>query len=173
MSVHKIVVLGDFGVGKTSLIRRYVLDSFSDDYRATLGVHLYKHTDRIPIEGTEIEVRLVLWDVEGAALPGDQMMRYVMGASGAVIVGDLSRDAMAEPMRRAADMVEARLPGRPIGFALNKQDIARTPDESTLAAFRDRYGATVVCTSAKTGDAVPGMFRDLALRIEDRPGVGP
>jgi len=165
MSAHKVIVLGDFGVGKTSLIRRYVLDEFSDQYRATLGVHLYKHTDVIPIAGTDQHIRLVLWDIEGAPLPGEQMMRYSLGASGAVVVGDLSREDMAEPMRRAADMIEARLPGRPIGFALNKQDIAPAPDEATLASFRDRYGAIVTCTSAKTGDAVPGLFRELTTRI--------
>lgn len=165
MTAHKVIVLGDFGVGKTSLIRRYVLDEFSDQYRATLGVHLYKHTDVIPVAGTDQEIRLVLWDIEGAPLPGEQMMRYSLGASGAIIVGDLSREDMAEPMRRAADMVEARLPGRPIGLALNKRDIAPAPDDATAAALRDRYGALIACTSAKTGDAVPALFRDLTLRI--------
>lgn len=165
MKAHKVIILGDFGVGKTSLIRRYVLDEFSDQYRATLGVHLYKHEDVIPIAGTEQSVKLVVWDIEGAPLPGEQTMRYALGASGAIVVGDLSRPDMSEPMRRAADMVEARLPGRPIGFALNKRDIAAAPDDATLAALKDRYGALIACTSAKTGDAVPALFRDLAARI--------
>ena len=165
MKAHKVIVLGDFGVGKTSLIRRYVLDQFSDQYRATLGVHLYKHSDTIPIAGTDQEVKLVLWDIEGAPLPGEQMMRYSFGASGAIIVGDLTRPDMDEPMRRAADMVEARLPGRPIGFALNKLDIAQAPSDAMVAAFKDRYGALIACTSAKTGDAVPSLFRELTERI--------
>jgi len=165
MKAHKVIVVGDFGVGKTSLIRRYVLDVFTDQYRATLGVHLYKHTDTIPIAGTEQQIKLVLWDIEGAPLPGEQMMRYSLGASGAIVVGDLTRPDMTEPMQRAADMIEARLPGRPIGFALNKHDIAPTPDPSIIAALRDRYGALIACTSAKTGDAVPILFRDLTARI--------
>jgi len=165
MKAHKVIVLGDFGVGKTSLIRRYVLDQFSDQYRATLGVHLYKHTDTIPIDGTDQEVRLVLWDIEGAPLPGEQMMRYSLGASGAIVVGDLTRPDMAEPMRRAADMVEARLPGRPVGFALNKRDVAPAPDDAAVSALKDRYGALIACTSAKTGDAVPALFRELTERI--------
>lgn len=165
MKAHKIIILGDFGVGKTSLIRRYVLDEFSDQYRATLGVHLYKHEDVLEVAGSELHVKLVVWDIEGAPLPGEQTMRYALGASGAIVVGDLSRADMADPMRRAADMVEARLPGRPIGFALNKRDISAAPDEATIAAFRDRYGALVECTSAKTGDAVKKLFRDLSVRI--------
>jgi len=165
MKAHKIIVLGDFGVGKTSLIRRYVLDQFSDQYRATLGVHLYKHTDRILIEGMDREVRLVLWDIEGAPLPGEQMMRYALGASGAIVVGDMTRDDMTDPMRAAADMVEARLPGRPIAIALNKSDIAPPPDDDLIATLQDRYGASVALTSAKTGDAVPRLFRELGVRI--------
>ena len=68
-------------------------------------------------------------------------------------------------MRSAADMVEARLPGRPIGFALNKCDIAPTPDDATMAALKDRYGASIACTSAKTGDAVPALFREVTERL--------
>ena len=170
MKAHKVIVIGDFGVGKTSLIRRYVLDVFSDQYRATLGVHLYKHSDVVPIDGTEQQIKLVLWDIEGAPLPGEQMMRYSLGASGAIVVGDLTRQDMVEPMRRAADMIEARLPGRPIGFAFNKHDIAPAPDDSDIAALKDRYGALITCTSAKTGDAVPNLFRDLTARIVSGKG---
>ena len=93
------------------------------------------------------------------------MMRYSLGASGTIVVGDLTRPDMLEPMRRAADMVEARLPGRPIGFALNKRDISLPPDEAMMAALKDRYGASIACTSAKTGDAVPALFRELTERI--------
>lgn len=168
MKTHKVIVLGDFGVGKTSLIRRYVLDEFADQYRATLGVHLYKHTDVLPIKGSEQTVKLVLWDIEGEPMPGDQTMRYVLGASGAVVVGDLSRTDTFDPMRRAAEMVEARLPGRPLGFALNKVDIAERPDEATLSALHDRYGATITCTSAKAGVAVPTLFRTLIGQIVER-----
>ena len=165
MKAHKLIVIGDFGVGKSSLIRRYVLDEFSDQYRATLGVHLYKHSDTISVDGADQEVKLVLWDIEGEPMPGEQMMRYVLGASGANVVGDLSRPDMLEPMRRAADMVEARLPGRPIAFAFNKRDIAPPPDDATMAELKDRYGALITCTSALTGDAVPTLFRDLTMRV--------
>lgn len=165
MMAYKVIVLGDFGVGKTSLIRRYVLDEFSDQYRATLGVHLYKHSDTLAVDGAQTEIRLVLWDIEGAPLPGEQTMRYALGASGAIVVGDLTRPDMLEPVRRAADMVEARLPGRPIAFALNKQDIAAEPEPAALTGLRERYGAPVFITSAKTGGAVPSLFRDLGERI--------
>lgn len=165
MKAHKLVVLGDFGVGKTSLIRRYVLNEFSGDYRATLGVHLHKHSDTVTVGGAERAVDLVLWDIEGAPLPGEQTMRYITGSAGAIVVGDMTRTDMDEPMRRAADLFESRLPGRPIGFAFNKSDIAEKPEAAVFDSLRDRYGAAITCTSAKTGEAVGQLFRDIAALI--------
>jgi len=58
----KIVVLGHFGVGKTSLIRRFVEDSFSSDYKVSIGVHITKKVVEISVEK---QVSLILWDLEG------------------------------------------------------------------------------------------------------------
>ena len=163
MKTYKIVVLGDFGVGKTSLIRRYVLDEFSDEYRATLGVHLYKHADTLVEEG--VEISLVVWDIEGAPLPSGQTQRYVVGASGAVIVGDMTRDDPFSAMWSAADMFEEALPGRPLCLALNKSDIAETDSPETVARMKRRYDCSAFETSALTGDCVTPMFHALARSI--------
>ena len=164
MKTYKIVVLGDFGVGKTSLIRRYVLDEFSEAYRATIGVHLYKHEDTLE-DGDGTAVSLVVWDIEGAPLPDGQTRRYVVGAAGAVIVGDLTRDDPFSPMWEAADMFEEALPGRPVVFALNKSDLAAVAHPETVKRMQRRYDAPVIETSARTGDAVNAMFRSLARSV--------
>ncbi len=163
MKTYKIVVLGDFGVGKTSLIRRYVLDEFSDEYRATLGVHLYKHADTLA--GEDIEISLVVWDIEGAPLPSGQTKRYIVGASGAVIVGDMTRDDPFSAMWSAADMFEEALPGRPLCLALNKSDVAVIESPETVTRMKRRYDCNAFETSALTGDCVTPMFHDLARSI--------
>jgi small GTP-binding protein len=163
MKTYKIVVLGDFGVGKTSLIRRYVLDEFSDEYRATLGVHLYKHVDTLT-DGN-IDISLVVWDIEGAPLPSGQTQRYIAGASGAVIVGDMTRDDPYSAMWAGADMFEETLPGRPLCLALNKCDIAEIVSEETVNRMKRRYDCNAFRTSALTGDCVTPMFHDLARSI--------
>ena len=163
MKTYKIVVLGDFGVGKTSLIRRYVLDEFSEAYRATIGVHIYKHEDTL--DGDDVAVSLVVWDIEGAPLPGDQTRRYIVGASGAVVVGDMTRDDPFSAMWQAADMFEEVLPGRPLCLALNKSDIADVKSPETVKRMARRYDCSVFETSALTGDAVNTMFRALARSI--------
>lgn len=165
MKTYKIVVLGDFGVGKTSLIRRYVLDEFSEAYRATIGVHLYKHADTLTDAQSPVPVSLVVWDIEGAPLPSDQTRRYIVGASGAVVVGDLTRADPFSAMWEAADMFEDVLPGRPICFALNKADMATVGHPETVKRMVRRYDCKVFETSALTGDSVSPMFHALARSI--------
>lgn len=165
MTTHKIVVLGDFGVGKTSLIRRYVLDEFSDVYRATLGVHIYKHSDEIETEGGRVAVKLVLWDVEGVPSPVDQTGRYIAGASGAIIVGDITRPETFETMAEMAYLFETSRPARPIVFALNKVDLSPSGGMDAAKGLAEEFDAQVVRTSAKTGEEVIGMFNLLASAI--------
>lgn len=165
MKTYKIVVLGDFAVGKTSLIRRYVLDEFSDEYRATLGVHLYKHSDVLDDQVPHTDIQLVVWDIEGAPMPNGQTQRYVTGAAGAVVVGDLTRDDPYSSMISAADLFEEQLPGRPLCLALNKCDIAEIRNPDVLNRMKRRYDCSVFETSARTGDCVSPMFRALARSI--------
>ena len=164
MRARKLIVLGDFGVGKTSLIRRYVHDSFDADYHATLGVQLHKHVDTVPTGASPVELSMVLWDIEGTPLPGEQTLRYMAGASGALVVGDLARPDRLAPMRRMADMFEGARPGRPLAFALNKADLVPEGDEEGAGALRRRYGAPVLTTSALTGARVLELFRSLGAR---------
>ena len=165
MKTYKIVVLGDFGVGKTSLIRRYVLDEFSDEYRATLGVHLYKHSDALSVDGLPVDIQLVVWDIEGAPMPNGQTQRYVVGASGAIIVGDLTRTDPYSAMIKSADLFEEQLPGRPLCLALNKCDLATITNSDMVDRMKRRYDCDMFETSARTGDCVTPMFQALAREI--------
>ena len=60
-SSKKIVLVGHFGVGKSSLIRRFVKNTFSDDYLVTIGVHIVKKIVQLENE----EITLIIWDIEG------------------------------------------------------------------------------------------------------------
>lgn len=166
MTTRKIVILGGFGVGKTSLIRRYVLDEFSDVYRATLGVHLYKHSATLDVDGAEVAANLVLWDIEGVPEPVDQTKRYIAGASGAIIVGDITRPATAETMAEMAFMFERHCPARPIAFAINKTDLAAAEGaEAAFASVVEEFDAPALRTSARTGSEVMGLFNTVSRLI--------
>ena len=81
----KICMLGDFGVGKTSLVRRYVHDEFSPEYQTTLGVNIYKYTDHVPTAAGDVEFRHMLWDIEGGLQRESLLDSYIAGAAGAIV----------------------------------------------------------------------------------------
>ena len=164
----KICVLGDFAVGKTSLTRRFVLDSFSPDYQATLGVSLYKSTTNLQ-NGETID--LVLWDVEGGQYRADALDRYIPGASGAFLVADATRASTVEAMAYFADRFQALSPGKPMVFAINKIDLEFEQSVLFLGQniVRD-FDAPLIQTSAAEGTSVPQAFGKLAEEIYVRHG---
>ena len=162
----KICMLGDFGVGKTSLVRRYVHDEFSPDYQTTLGVNIYKYTDQVRKDGTEVEFRHILWDIEGGLQRESLLDSYIGGAAGAIVVGDITRDDRLETMRENAQRFRLARPGRPVVFALNKIDLVEGPAHVDGAEdLAKDFRGGVEYTSAQTGEAVGRLFRTLAEQI--------
>ena len=161
----KICVLGDFSVGKTSLVRRYVLDEFSADYRATVGVKIYQHRSSIRIGDRDVEVSQSIWDIEGSKFGEQLVASYIAGSSGALIVGDLTRDDVLPSVASHAETFLQHLPGRPVVFALNKADLAppaTRPDGEELVR---QFGGAVIQTSALTGEEVGAAFSAMLRRI--------
>ena len=89
---RKICLIGDGGVGKTSLIRKYVLDQFDDSYLETLGTKASKKRIKYKInEDYIIDLNLVIWDIMGQReFRNIQVMAY-KGANAALIVCDVTR----------------------------------------------------------------------------------
>ncbi len=89
----KILLIGDPAVGKTSLVRRFVLDIFDDSYLSTLGTKVTNKTMilSLPEINQKIELKLMIWDVMGQKEYAMIQESAYMGANGAILVGDLSR----------------------------------------------------------------------------------
>jgi small GTP-binding protein len=89
----KICILGDFSVGKTSLIRRFVERQFSDQYLSTVGVKISRKTVECNIanQQKQVNVQMLIWDLEGNTKFKAVTPMHLQGASSAVIVADLSR----------------------------------------------------------------------------------
>jgi small GTP-binding protein len=162
----KICMLGDFGVGKTSLVRRYVHGEFSPDYQTTLGVNIYKYTDEVETASGALEFRHLLWDIEGGLQRESLLDSYIRGSAGAIVVGDVTRADRLDTMRENAMRFLQARPGRPVVFALNKSDLIEGDDLAGQAEdmAKDFRGA-VRYTSALTGEAVGDLFRELASEI--------
>ena len=167
----KICLVGDFGVGKTSLIRRFVEREFSDQYLSTVGVKISRKTIELPkkIEQKFEKLQLMIWDLEGHTKFKAIAPSYLQGASGAILVADVTRQ---ETMDRLEEHLNLFLSINPKGFiiiAFNKSDLF---DEEKMEKLLTTYDlskqAQVLssyATSAKTGKEVDLIFEQLAYKI--------
>lgn len=172
----KICLVGDFSVGKTSLIRRFVDDQFSDEYLSTVGVKLSRKL--VDVEGTPDtaarQVELLIWDIEGQTQFKAIAPSYLQGAKGAIIVADVKRDDTLVHLQNHVDLFFKINQTGTVIIALNKADLV-TP--SLLETIRDRYALekqnsrviATYTTSAKTGQAVDAIFKELAAAILTAP----
>lgn len=163
----KICLVGDFQVGKTSLIRRFVLDEFDDRYLETIGTKVTKKTVNVdhPCGEDLLRVKLLIWDIMGRKEFGDLLRdAYFYGAKGIIAVCDLTRPETVESVREWIDSV-VRVTGRvPIHILGNKADLERKVDEQAIADLASSYDSPHHLTSAKTGLNVELAFADMALR---------
>ena len=116
MFAYKIVMLGDFGVGKTSLIRRFVDNSFSEEYISSIGVSISKKL----LQTDGINSTMMLWDTEGKTEFKQIFKQYLMGAKGFIIVADLTRPQTIESLKEHIDLCVSIVKDAPIYIALNK-----------------------------------------------------
>jgi len=159
---RKVCVLGGFGVGKTSLVKRYVESIFSEAYLTTVGVKIDKKT--VDLAGRT--VTLILWDLAGEDDIASLRMSYVRGAAGYVLVADGTRPATLEVALSLRRRVEADCGPLPFVLLLNKNDLTEQwaiPEAEIEALRRDGWWAR--SSSARTGDGVEDAFQDLARRV--------
>jgi small GTP-binding protein len=159
MIKKKVCLLGDFAVGKTSLVSRFVHSAFSDRYLTTIGVKIDKKSISIGEKCAE----LVFWDMNGHDRYQQVMVSYTRGAAGIVIVVDGTRPeslSTALELKDRAVGVSVQLPH--IIFA-NKRDLEKQfemKDRQIEECFPDAIN--IVSTSAKTGEMVEEGFTMLA-----------
>jgi len=162
MLQNKICMLGGFGVGKTSLVSRFVSSIFSDRYLTTLGVKI----DKKKVSLDSGEMTLMLWDIYGQDEFQTVRDSYLRGATGYLLVADGTRYSTLDTavvLQKRAESVIGRVP---FLLLLNKRDLDREwqVDEQTLVTLADQ-GWRVVKTSAKTGEGVEDAFTTLAREM--------
>ncbi|HKZ99977.1 MAG TPA: Rab family GTPase [Thermoplasmata archaeon] len=162
----KVCMAGEAAVGKTSLIRRYVLDEYDDRYVATLGTKVSKKsliaTD--PLTSKLVEVHTILWDVMGTRTLRELLKEaYYHGAQGILAVADLTREETLGELDAWARSIRAVAGDVPTYVVVNKADLEadRAVKESEIDAFCHARGWPWSYTSAKTGRGVEDGFRHL------------
>src|SRR6058998_2041779 len=164
----KVCLVGDIAVGKTSLIKRFVLDAFDDRYIATIGTKVTKKTAAVTWRGKPATMDIVIWDIMGEK-GFRQLLKesYFEGAHGVLAVCDLTRRDTLSDLYGWIDLVEANCTNAPFVFLGNKADLKAkvVVQEAELAAVAEPLNATWMLTSAKSGLGVEQAFEGLARQV--------
>ena len=171
----KVLLLGDGAVGKTSLIRRFVVDQFSDDYITTIGTKVTKKDVTVGKPPNDVEVIMQIWDVLGQKGYGGVQETAVKGAQGVLFVHDLTREDTRRSMEEYWMPMVWRLVGRiPMVIVGNKVDLLQ---EERMAAheyayyLEEKYSSPSIMTSAKTGEKVEDSFKTLGEMVVENAGI--
>lgn len=163
--MKKVVLLGDSAVGKTSLVRRYVVDAFDDRYIATIGSKVTKKDLEFHQPGRTIFLTMMVWDVLGQREYQKIRQVSLKGAHGAIVVADLSRGETVQSLKEFwfPEVLE-RLGELSIIVLGNKADLvpAEAETEQEIVALVQGRGLRFLRSSAKTGLNVEEAFRSLA-----------
>ncbi len=160
----KILLLGDPAVGKTSLIHRFIQNSFNSDYKATIGVDIMSKTLQI----NEVTVKLSLWDIAGQ--DKFRLFRNVFyrGASAAIIVFDLTRISSFNNLNNWVNelhmYVNVKIPFIIIGNKLDL-DYMRNVEREAALKYSEGLRSPYLETSAKTGKGVNECFTAISRQL--------
>lgn len=167
---YKMCIFGDGGVGKTTLINRYISGKYSEDFKMTIGVDFY--TKNIEIEG--IKVNLQIWDFAGEHQFKNLLPNYIIGASGGIFLYDISRfyslihlEDWLNVLNKAPDYRENQMPILLVG---SKSDLALEGKRTVEKEYAFKYGKKFNIfdffeCSSKTGDNVDLIFTKIARKM--------
>lgn len=164
----KVVLLGDGAVGKTSLVRRFVLDRFSDDYLRTVGTKVMKKELTFEDNGHDRTMVMTVWDVLGQKGYAGVQESAVKGAQAVLLVYDVTRDDTWKSLEEYWIPLVWRLVGKvPLVFAGNKLDLSSDHRYAVdlLGYLEQKYDAKGFLSSAKTGENVERMFGELGRGV--------
>ncbi len=156
----KILLLGYFSVGKTSLVKRYIDGAFEDKYLTTIGVNISKKVLTL----AKVKCEMLIWDIEGSTPNEKISLSYYRGASGAIFVTDVTREETMKGLEVYKEIFLSENPDSKFIVAHNKIDmlssLAKEKMEQEFEAVED-----VFLTSAQDGQNIEPLFIKLMENI--------
>lgn len=156
--IVKVVIAGDAGVGKTSLIRRYCTGMFQESRVATIGVDF--QIKIVELDGKSI--KLSIWDIAGQERFGAFRDSFYRGARSVALVYDVSDPATLENLPRWQSEVVRVCPTAKFVVVGNKLDLGYKVPHERVAEWAHSMGYPYVETSALTAQGVEEFFMSLA-----------
>ena len=171
----KIILLGDGAVGKTSLIKRFVVDKFDDKYILTIGSKITAKALQIEIEKDLYYLNLQIWDILGQKGYSKLHESSFRGTDGVIMVADITRP---ETLQSIGDYwipeVENLIGMVPSVILVNKSDLTKQAviREKELRKFASRFKSSFYLTSAKNGENVKYAFNSIGKGMIEKKGIG-
>lgn len=167
----KVCMLGDFAVGKTSTVLRYVEGIFDDRYLSSIGVKI----SRKQLAFADYAVNLLIWDLAGGDDFSSVGLSYLRGAAGALLVCDVTRAETLATAERYAAQIRAVNPSASLILLGNKVDLTtqRALSHADLTGASERLNCLWLPASAKNGQNVDHAFVQLATQMianSNQPG---
>jgi small GTP-binding protein len=165
----KVCLVGEKAVGKTSLVRRFVMNMFDEQYVTTIGTRVSKKEVHVsmPDVARSVQVDLMIWDIMGEKGFRELLKdAYFYGANGILAVADVTRRRTLDDLDDWIDSVEQIVGKVPTIIVVNKTDLSNAQfRERDVAQFAKAYGSEFFLTSAKTGEHVEAAFARLAALV--------
>lgn len=162
---YKLVFLGDQSVGKTSLITRFMYDSFDSTYQATIGIDFLSKS--LSVDGCE--VALQIWDTAGTERFRSLIPNYIRDLSAAVAAYDITSTLSFDNIRSWINDIRQEKDNVLIVLCGNKTDLAEKRRVSYEQGLRlaEELGTLYMETSAKSGHNVKKLFRTIAVSLHE------
>lgn len=163
LPIYKTVLVGEGGVGKTSITLRYTENRFDEEMKMTIGVNFA--SKKMTID--DANVTLMLWDLGGQPRFREVISDYFKGARIAIAVYDATRSFSLQRLSDWLERVRENAPDCQFIFVGNKIDerengMGVTLEDDVLAEMASKYNAQCMEVSAKTGDGITEMFEAAA-----------
>ena len=164
----KLILGGEGGVGKTSMVHRFVEDAFQTDYKSTIGTSIMKK--ECEFEGLDSKVRFVIWDLAGQAQFKRVRKSYLSNAETGILVFDVTRKETYDKIENWFKEILDASSTISLILVANKVDmegerVVTTEQGEELA---EKLNLSYIETSAKTGENIDDAFKMLALQIIKR-----
>ncbi|MBA3044983.1 MAG: GTP-binding protein [Candidatus Thermoplasmatota archaeon] len=165
----KLCMVGDSAVGKTSLIKKFVLDVFDDAYITTIGTKITKRTVKLKEGEKEVAMDMMIWDIMGQISFRSLLQdAYFYGTHGILAVVDSTRPDTLESIHDWVKSVRQVVGDVPMIFVANKCDLESKITKEMLTKELGRYDCKFLYVSAKTGENVAEAFKALGDAIIEK-----